>query len=146
VFIHVQVGEILEGVRIIEAIPVQVAHWTTTTPKAPSGTPLRKSGLVRLVLMAALYKVIAGRSRVIYRVTTKGSTQLELLILNLLARRPMYGYELVQEICRSTNGTLEFGEGSVYPVLHDLEADGMLASKREILLGRERMPICAAVP
>lgn len=63
----------------------------------------------------------------------------ELLILNLLARRPMYGYELVQEICQSTNGTLEFGEGSVYPVLHHLEADGMLASKREKVAGRSRV-------
>ena len=55
----------------------------------------------------------------------------ELLILSLLARRPMYGYELVQAIRQSTQGTLEFGEGCVYPVLHRLEAEGLLGSKRE---------------
>ena len=38
----------------------------------------------------------------------------ELLILSLLARRPMHGYELVQAIRQSTQGTLEFGEGCVY--------------------------------
>ena len=48
----------------------------------------------------------------------------ELLILSLLARRPMYGYELVQAIRQSTQGTLEFGEGCVYPVLHRLGGGG----------------------
>jgi PadR family transcriptional regulator PadR len=63
----------------------------------------------------------------------------ELLILNLLARRPMYGYELVQAIRRSTQGTLVFGEGCVYPVLHRLEAEGLLGSKRETVGGRSRV-------
>jgi PadR family transcriptional regulator PadR len=63
----------------------------------------------------------------------------ELLILSLLSRRSMYGYELVQAIRQATNGTLEFGEGCVYPVLHHLEADGMLASKRETVAGRSRV-------
>jgi len=63
----------------------------------------------------------------------------ELLILSLISRRPMYGYELVQAIRQATNGTLKFGEGCVYPVLHHLEADGMLASKRETVAGRSRV-------
>ncbi|MGO8752888.1 MAG: PadR family transcriptional regulator [Thermoguttaceae bacterium] len=63
----------------------------------------------------------------------------ELLLLSLLSRRPMYGYELVQAIRASTQGTLEFGEGCVYPILHRLEAEGMLASKRETVAGRSRV-------
>jgi PadR family transcriptional regulator, regulatory protein PadR len=63
----------------------------------------------------------------------------ELLILSLLSRRPMYGYELVQAIRRSTHGTLDFGEGCVYPVLHRLEAEGLLGSKRETVGGRSRV-------
>ena len=63
----------------------------------------------------------------------------ELLLLSLLSRRPMYGYELVQAIHASTNGTLEFGEGCIYPVLHRLEAEGMLGSKRETVAGRSRV-------
>ena len=59
----------------------------------------------------------------------------ELLILSLLSRRSMYGYELVQAIRQSTRGTLEFGEGCVYPILHRLEAEGLLASKRETVGG-----------
>lgn len=63
----------------------------------------------------------------------------ELLILSLLSRRPMYGYQLVQAIRQATNETLEFGEGCVYPVLHYLEAEGMLAGKRETVSGRSRV-------
>ena len=63
----------------------------------------------------------------------------ELLLLSLLSRRPMYGYQLVQAIHASTNGTLEFGEGCIYPVLHRLEAEGMLGSKRETVAGRSRV-------
>lgn len=63
----------------------------------------------------------------------------ELLLLRLLDRRPMYGYELVQEIRVATNSALEFGEGSVYPILHRLEAEKALAAKRETVAGRSRV-------
>ena len=63
----------------------------------------------------------------------------ELLILHLLAARPMYGYQLVQSIRLATVGELEFGEGCIYPILHRLEADGSLASRRESVAGRVRV-------
>lgn len=63
----------------------------------------------------------------------------ELLVLQLLARRSMYGYQLVRSIERTTGAVLEFGEGCIYPVLHRLEADGHLASKRETVQGRSRV-------
>ncbi len=63
----------------------------------------------------------------------------ELLVLQMLARRPMYGYQLVRAIERSTGAVLEFGEGCIYPVLHRLEADGHLAAKRETVQGRSRV-------
>ncbi len=63
----------------------------------------------------------------------------ELLILRLLSRRPMYGYELVQAIRAATGGRLEFGEGCVYPILHRLEADGVLGSQRQTVGGRSRV-------
>jgi PadR family transcriptional regulator PadR len=63
----------------------------------------------------------------------------ELVILQLLARRPMYGYELVEAIRRSTDEELSFSEGCVYPVLHRLEAEGKLAAMREVVGGRSRV-------
>jgi PadR family transcriptional regulator PadR len=63
----------------------------------------------------------------------------ELLILRLVARQPMYGYEIVQAIRLSTADVLAFGEGCVYPILHRLEAEGHLASRRERVGGRSRV-------
>src|SRR6478672_3559042 len=63
----------------------------------------------------------------------------ELLLLRLLARQPMHGYELVQGIRLLTCGVLTFGEGCVYPVLHRLEAEGLIRGRREAVGGRTRV-------
>ena len=63
----------------------------------------------------------------------------EMLLLHLLSGRPMYGYELVQAIRASTREALTFGEGCVYPLLHRLEADGLLSSERTEVGGRSRV-------
>jgi len=63
----------------------------------------------------------------------------ELLILELLSRRPMYGYALVQAIKEESHGALEFGEGCIYPLLHKLEENGDLASRRIDVGGRSRV-------
>jgi PadR family transcriptional regulator, regulatory protein PadR len=63
----------------------------------------------------------------------------ELLILKLLHEQPMHGYDLVQAIKASSGGNLEFGEGCVYPILHRLEAQKYLASRRELAGGRNRI-------
>src|SRR3990172_1059935 len=63
----------------------------------------------------------------------------ELVVLELLSRRPMYGYELVQAIQADSGGTLAFGEGCIYPLLHKLEARGDLASRRLEVGGRSRV-------
>jgi PadR family transcriptional regulator PadR len=63
----------------------------------------------------------------------------ELLLLKLLDRRPMHGYELVRAIEQATSQRLEFGEGCIYPVLHRLEQQGALASRREAVGGRTRL-------
>jgi PadR family transcriptional regulator PadR len=63
----------------------------------------------------------------------------ELLVLQLLARRNMYGYELVRAIERTSGAVFEFGEGCIYPILHRLESDGLLVSRRETVGGRDRV-------
>jgi PadR family transcriptional regulator PadR len=62
----------------------------------------------------------------------------ELLILHLLFRRPVHGYELVQAI-KATDQEFEFGEGCIYPILHRLEAQGLLRGSREVVSGRSRV-------
>ncbi|HVU87926.1 MAG TPA: helix-turn-helix transcriptional regulator [Pirellulales bacterium] len=63
----------------------------------------------------------------------------EMLILQLLDERPMYGYELVQAIRAASGNRLEFGEGCIYPILHRLEAQALLASRRQAVAGRDRV-------
>lgn len=63
----------------------------------------------------------------------------ELLILRLLAGQPMHGYDLVQAIRDGSSMKLDFGEGSIYPVLHRMEEQKLLSSKKELVGGRNRI-------
>lgn len=54
----------------------------------------------------------------------KGS--IVILILNMLEREPMYGYKLIKEIEKHSEGVFSFKEGTLYPILHSLEAEGMV--------------------
>lgn len=59
------------------------------------------------------------------------STQLrkgivELMILRLLEGESLYGYAIVREL--KDRGGLVAGEGTVYPVLRRLEADGLVSA------------------
>ena len=63
----------------------------------------------------------------------------ELLILRLLEEHEMYGYELVQAIKARTKDAISFGEGVVYPILHALEHEGALKSRRKAVNGRTRV-------
>ncbi len=63
----------------------------------------------------------------------------ELMILRLLQQRAMYGYELVQAIRVQTGDVVSLGEGAVYTVLHALERDGALRSRRKAVQGRSRV-------
>src|SRR6266700_211198 len=62
-----------------------------------------------------------------------------LLILGLLQHEEMYGYEIVQAIRSRTDAVIAVGEGVVYPVLHGLERDGALKSRRKTVNGRSRI-------
>lgn len=63
----------------------------------------------------------------------------ELVVLRLLARKEMYGYELVKAIQAESNGVLAFGEGCIYPVLHYLEQSRWVTSRRQDVQGRSRL-------
>jgi PadR family transcriptional regulator PadR len=63
----------------------------------------------------------------------------ELLILKLLYQQEMYGYEIVQSIHNGTGAVIAVGEGVVYPVLHALQREGALRSRRRTVKGRSRI-------
>ena len=64
---------------------------------------------------------------------------LALLILSLLGRKAMYGYELAATVHRDTNGAFQWREGSLYPNLHKLEKGGLIVGEwEEKEAGRKR--------
>jgi len=63
----------------------------------------------------------------------------ELLVLRLLDEEEMYGYEIVQAIRSRTGEVITAGEGVVYPVLHGLEREDAVRSKRRTVNGRSRV-------
>jgi len=63
----------------------------------------------------------------------------ELLVLRLLARQEMYGYELVKAVRLVTAEAIVLGEGVIYPVLHSLERNGALQASRKPVNGRTRV-------
>ena len=62
----------------------------------------------------------------------------ELLMLRLLVRREMYGYEIVKAVETETRQIFSFGEGCIYPYLHYLEKEKMVSSRRKDVEGRSR--------
>ena len=56
---------------------------------------------------------------------------LSLIILSLLSRRPMYGYEIVSTVKDETDGVFEWKAGSLYPSLHKLEKAGTIRGEWE---------------
>lgn len=63
----------------------------------------------------------------------------ELMVLRVLRDESLHGYAIVQQIAQRTGGKIEFGEGSIYPVLYRLEQDGLLTSRKEEVRGRQRI-------
>lgn len=68
---------------------------------------------------------------------SKGSH--ELIILKLLSRRDMYGYQIVQEMALLSEGAFDMSQGSLYPFLHKMERNGLLEAYRVPENGRERV-------
>lgn len=60
---------------------------------------------------------------------------MSLVILSLLKREDMYGYQLVQETERSSGGRILTQEGSLYPVLYKLLDQGLISDRR-VLVGK----------
>lgn len=58
-----------------------------------------------------------------------------LVIMSLLKKEDMYGYQLVQEMEQQSGGKLRTQEGSLYPVLYKLLEQGFI-SDRKVLVGK----------
>ena len=50
-------------------------------------------------------------------------------VLKLLERGEMYGYEIVEALERRTDGVLAMGQSTLYPMLYNLAAKGLVAAR-----------------
>ena len=55
----------------------------------------------------------------------------QLLVLSLLAGEDMYGYQMIVELARRSDRTFEMKEGTLYPVLHGLERQGLVEAYQQ---------------
>lgn len=68
---------------------------------------------------------------------TKGT--LQPIILKLLSNsEKMYGYEITQTVKELTKGKIDISEGALYPILHKLEAEGILETEKVYIGKRVR--------
>jgi PadR family transcriptional regulator, regulatory protein PadR len=54
---------------------------------------------------------------------------LDLLILKTLVLEPAHGWGIAQRIQQISRDALQVGQGSLYPALHRLELNGLIASE-----------------
>jgi PadR family transcriptional regulator, regulatory protein PadR len=61
------------------------------------------------------------------------------VVLSILREGDSYGYALIQRVQILSEGRIEWTEGMLYPVLHWMEAEGLIESEwREAETGRKR--------
>ena len=62
----------------------------------------------------------------------------EMLILEVIAQGPSYGYEITQTVSERSEGYFELKEGSLYPALHRMERQKLLRASWREADGRRR--------
>lgn len=72
------------------------------------------------------FTMYGGEFMKINKELLKGSTTV--LILSILNRKDMYGYEMIKEIDLLSKGIFSFKEGTLYPILHNLESANYIES------------------
>ncbi len=65
---------------------------------------------------------------------------LDLLILKLLSKEDMYGYQLKQELFSQSNESIVIKEGSLYGPFYRLENKGFIVSNK-VLVGAKRFRV-----
>lgn len=59
-----------------------------------------------------------------------GSTSL--LLLKLLSEQDMYGYQMIEELDKRSQNVFTLKAGTLYPILHALEQQGMVESYEQL--------------
>ncbi len=57
------------------------------------------------------------------------------LLLCLILQQPMYGYQIIKELEKKSQGYFKLKEGTLYPALYRLERAGLIQGKWQVLSG-----------
>lgn len=68
----------------------------------------------------------AGRPMDVFGGEIRRRDVIPLLVLHLVAREPAYGNRLIEEIEQITEGVISANPNTIYPLLRDLEARGLI--------------------
>lgn len=71
------------------------------------------------------------------RSLTSGS--MGMMLLKLLSEKDMYGYEMIETLRQRSQNVFELKAGTLYPLLHNLEAKGYLSSYEQEKNGKTRV-------
>ena len=63
---------------------------------------------------------------------------LDLMVLSVLMQEPQYGYSMQQKLRDATKGRVPLPAGTLYPLLHRLEAEKLIRSRWDHTTGRRR--------
>ena len=60
----------------------------------------------------------------------KGSTAI--MILKIISKGDAYGYQIIQELFNGSTEVFKLNEGTLYPILHTMEKEGVIKSYSKI--------------
>lgn len=55
-----------------------------------------------------------------------------LMVLKLLKEKDMYGYQIIKELEEQSEQVFSLKEGTLYPILHNLEVQGAIESYEQV--------------
>lgn len=62
---------------------------------------------------------------------------LDMVVLQLVAQRNTYGYEMLQQLEEESNGCFTLKEGTLYPILYRLEDNKLIQSAWQLSKGKK---------
>ncbi|MDE2879118.1 helix-turn-helix transcriptional regulator [Candidatus Palauibacter soopunensis] len=78
-----------------------------------------------------------GLGRPVYRELIAASSRP--MVLSILAGGESYGYQMLKQVKVLSGGSVDWSDGMLYPVLHRLERDGLIAGRWQLTdAGRRR--------
>lgn len=76
----------------------------------------------------------------------KFRSNLEALILSVLAEAPKHGYEIAKRIRELSDDSFKYGEAQLYPALKNLEEEGSIMGQWDIQEGKPNRRVYEITP